>query len=464
MTYREPGAAAAEASLTWSFFRSAFITPQQYRPKPDQCFSKIAFAPSPRRSRPTRKLTAALRERHARPLPVIETPIAIVAVLLAVLAVLFIAAKHPLTERIFRIVPVLVFAYFVPTALSNAGIIPIESDVYRWVQNWLLPASLVLLTLSVDIGGILRLGPRMLLMFLVATVSIVIGGPLAFLAVGHLLPPELGEQAWKGLAALCGSWIGGGANFIAIGKSVGVEDSMLALMVIVDVAVANVWMATLLLFAGRSRAMDHAIGANRDSLEELRIRVQTFYDRTSHPTTLADMLAIGAIGIGGAVLSHWLAALLPTIDIISNFVWVVIIATTIGMALSFTKARQLDGAGAGAVGSVFLFLLVATIGARAQFSGVFDQWALLVIGALWMTFHAVVMLVTRRIIRVPIFFAAVGSQANVGGAASAPVVAGAFHPSLAPVGVLLAVAGYVLGTYMAIVCAFLLEWVFEFIH
>ena len=405
------------------------------------------------------QLTDALSGRHPRWLIVIENPVAVIAVLLAVLALLFTAARWPAAERLFRFVPVLVFAYFVPTLLSNLGVIPSEAPVYGWVKSWLLPASLVLMTLAADIPAILRLGRNVLLLFLAATTSIVIGGPLALLALGWTIPPELGDQAWRGLAALSGSWIGGGANFLAIGESVGVGSEIIGLMVVIDVAVANVWMATLLFFAGRSRSMDHAIGADRDSLEELRTRVQTYQASLSRSPSTAEMMAIAAIGIGGAAIAQGIAPYLPETSITSSFIWVVIIATTLGMLLSFTPLRKLDGAGASAVGGVFLYLLITTIGASADFAGVIEARSLFWVGALWMAIHAGTMLLVRRILRAPIFYAAVGSQANVGGAASAPVVAAAFHPTLAPVGVLLAVGGYVLGTYAALLCAYLLEMV-----
>ncbi|ACY15660.1 DUF819 domain-containing protein [Haliangium ochraceum] len=391
----------------------------------------------------------------------IQEPTAIVAVLLAVLAVLFLAARWPVTERLFRIVPLLLFAYFVPTLLSTFDVIPSEAPVYGWIKNWLLPASLILMTLSADIPSILRLGRNVLVLFVSATASIVIGGPLAYLALGWVVPPELGDQAWRGLAALAGSWIGGGANFLAIGESVGAGNEIIGIMIVVDVAVANVWMAALLFFAGRSRSMDQAIGADRDSLEALRTRVQAYHDSTARPTTTADLMAIAALAFGGTALAHLAAPHLPETSITSQFVWVVLVATTIGTVLSFSPVRKLDGGGASAVGSVFIYLLVTSIGATADFSRVLDYGGLVVVGALWMLFHAVIMLVVRRLLRAPIFFAAVGSQANVGGAASAPVVAAAFHPSLAPVGVLLAVGGYVLGTYMALACAFLLELVYS---
>lgn len=394
-------------------------------------------------------------------LAVIHDPVAVLAVLLAVLAALFGFAQHPAGQKLFRVVPLLVFAYFVPTALSNLDVIPLSSPLYKFIKTWLLPSSLVLLTLSIDIPAIVRLGKPALIMFFTATATIVIGGPLALLVCAPIVPDSMGEEVWKGLAALSGSWIGGGANFIAIKESVGASDAIIGLMVVVDVAVASVWMAVLLWFAGREQAMDDKLGADRRALDEVRREVASYQASVAKPTSLGHLLGILAIALGATVLATYAARELPELgDIIGQFTWVVMIATAIGVALSFTPARKLEGAGAGAVGSVFLYLLVASIGASAEFHRVVDAPALVVIGAVWMVVHGVVLLVVRRAFKIPIFFAAVGSQANVGGAASAPIVAAAFHPALAPVGVLLAVGGYVLGTYAALVCAALLERVY----
>jgi len=395
----------------------------------------------------------------------ITDPLGVLATLLVVLALLFAADRNPLGQRVFRIVPLLVFAYFVPTLLSNTGVIPLQSPVYDLVKKWLLPASLVLLTLSVDVKAILGLGRDAIALFLTATAGIVIGGPLAYLALGSFVPPELGDQAWKGLAALAGSWIGGGANFVAIGESVGASDGTLGLIVVVDVAVANVWMAILLYFAGREEEMDAKMGADRTAIDRLREQVEAFEASVARPTNLPDLLMILALALGTTAAATAAATVLPDIgSVVRGFTWVVIGVTTVGLALSFTPLRALEGAGASRVGSVFLYLLVATIGAKADFMALRDAPVLVAVGAIWMAFHALTILAMRRWLRAPIFFAAVGSQANVGGAASAPIVASAFHPALAPAGVLLAVGGYVLGTYAGLLCAVLLEQVHLFLH
>ena len=391
----------------------------------------------------------------------IQEPAYVLGVLLAFLALLFAFNRTMLGSRVFRVIPLLVFAYFVPTALSNTGIIPIKSPVYDFIKTWLLPASLLLLTLSVDIPGIIKLGPKALILFFSATIGIVIGGPLAYLIVGSIWPEAvtgLGDQAWKGMAALSGSWIGGGANFVAIGESVGALDSTISLMVIVDVAIANIWMAFLLGFAGRDKAMDDKIGADRGAVDEVRARVAKFQESVNRPTNMPDLMMIVALALGGAAVANALAQHLPDIGpVIRGFTWVVLIVTTIGVSLSFTKMRNLEGSGASAVGSVFLYLLVTSIGAKANFAGVTEIPGLVLIGGVWMLFHVIILFVVRRVVKAPIFFLAVGSKANIGGAASAPIVASAFHPALATVGVLLAVGGYVVGTVAGLTCAFLLE-------
>lgn len=397
--------------------------------------------------------------------PLIQHPMGVLTVLLAVLALIFLAEQHPVGRRLFKVIPLLVFAYFVPTVLSNVGVIPTQSEAYAFVKTYLLPASLVLLVLAVDVPAITRLGRNAVVLFLVGTLGIIIGGPLAYLALGWLVPAELGEQAWKGLAALSGSWIGGSANFVAIGESVGAQSDTLSMLVVVDVGVSNVWTAVLLYFAGREQEMDARLGADRQAIDRVRGEVERFHASVVRPASLQDLVWIVTIGLGSTVACTELARHLPNIGtIVSGFTWVVVLVTTVGVALSFTPVRRLEGAGASRVGSLLLYLLVTTIGAQAEFRRLLDAPALVAVGAVWMAIHAGLILLVRRLLRVPIFFAAVGSQANVGGAASASVVAAAFHPALAPVGVMLAVAGYVLGTYGGLLCAALLEQVHRLIH
>ena len=391
--------------------------------------------------------------------PLVQHPAGLLAVLLGVLAIIFWLADHPRIGRFFKIIPALVFCYFVPTTLTTFGIIPDASPLYVWIKTFILPASLLLLILSLDVVGILRLGPKAIIMLLAGTLGVLVGGPIALLICGPWLP----EDAWRGMSALAGSWIGGGANFLAIGEQAGVSNAMLAAMVIPDVFVANVWMGILLYLSGHHKRIDKWNGANAEAIRDLERRMTDFQQRTIRPASMSDLMMILALGFVGSWLSYKVGLLLPELatansgTIISHATWKYLIITTVGVLLSFTAVRKLEGAGASKMGSVMIYLLVACIGAGADFRKIAEYPALLVMGMVWMTVHVIILLGVGKLIRAPIFFIAVGSQANIGGAASAPVVASAFHPSLAPVGALLAVAGYVLGTYVGLICMHILR-------
>lgn len=415
--------------------------------------------------RPMSSLQPALLLANSNnPMPLVTDPAGQLAILLAVLAVIFWAQSNRVTRGIFKIVPMVVFCYFVPTLLSGLHIIPNESSMYEWVKQFILPASLVLLTLSLDVPAILRLGPKALITMLAGTLGIVLGGPIALAIWQHWLP----DDAWKRIAYLAGSWIGGGANAVALQKSFGVSDAAISPIIVVDVAASNIWTGLLLYFAARSARLDRWLKADASSIRILEQEMQEFQDSVTRPASLRDLLYVVAIGFGFAYLGHIAGKAMMSNaffanlgDYLNAFAWKVIIATTAGVAMSFTRVRSLEGAGASKIGSLMLYLLVACIGAGADFHRLAESGAFLGLGLTWIVIHILIVMVVGKLIRAPFFFIAVGSQANVGGAASAPIVAGAFNPVLAPVGVLLAILGYVLGTYAGLVCVNLCRFVSE---
>ncbi len=346
-----------------------------------------------------------------------------------------------------------------------------KSQLYFVASRYLLPASLVLLCLSIDFKGLINLGPKALIMFLAATFGIVLGGPVALLFTSWIAPDLVAvtpDELWRGLATVAGSWIGGGANQAAMKEIYEASDNLFATMIVVDVVVANIWMGLLLYGANQSDKIDRWFKADNSAIEDLKNRISNYRASVAQmPTTTTNFLLIG-IAFGAVGLAHLVAdTVVPFLDsnfgiglrkygldsLLSGFFWLIVVSTTVGLALSFTKARKLEGAGASTMGSVFIYILVATIGMKMNLGYIWDNIGLFAIGIVWMLIHVIVLLVTAKIIKAPFFFVAVGSQANVGGAASAPVVAAAFSPALAPVGVLMAVLGYALGTYGAVLCA-----------
>ena len=352
----------------------------------------------------------------------------------------------------------------------------VDSQLYYVASRYLLPASLVLLCLSIDFKGIINLGPKALIMFVAATIGIVIGGPVALLLITYVFPELIvasPDDVWRGLATVAGSWIGGGANQTAMKEIFNVDNDLFASMIVVDVVVANIWMGFLLYGASISDRLDLRLKADNSAITELKQKVMDYQASVARIPTLKDMFVVLAVGFGGVSLAHWGSdAIVPWISqykasldaarltsLMSGFFWLIVIATTLGLALSFSGLRKLEGVGASRWGSLFIYILVATIGMKMNLGEVLKNLGLFAIGIVWMLIHVTILLLTAKIIRAPFFFVAVGSQANIGGAASAPIVASAFSPALAPVGVLMAVLGYALGTYGALICAFLMQGV-----
>ncbi len=406
--------------------------------------------------------------------PLVTNDAVVLGMLLVILGFVFWTAGigQGFWKKFYTYIPSLLLCYFLPSLLATAGIISGDvSNLYHVASRYLLPTSLVLLTLSVDLKGVLRLGPKAVIMFLTGTLGIVLGGPLAILVLSWIDPSLVGGQGpdavWRGLTTLAGSWIGGGANQAAMKEVFDVGDDIFSVLIAVDVIVGSVWMGFLLYAAGRSAAIDKWTGADASAIERLKEKISSYQASIARIPRLADTMIVLAVGFAVTAVSHagadaiapWIKANAPGLakySLTSGFFWLIVLATTGGVVLSFTRARKLEGVGASRVGSVFIYVLVATIGMKMNLMAIFEHPWMFLLGMVWIAFHAGLLIVVALLIKAPVFFLAVGSQANVGGAASAPIVASAFHPSLAPVGVLLAVVGYALGTYAAWFCGFLM--------
>lgn len=395
--------------------------------------------------------------------------------------------------KFYKIVPGLFMAYFIPALFTTFKVISPEwetenalgevvkskSQLYYVASRFLLPAALVLMTLSIDLKAIFNLGSKALIMFFTGTVGIIIGGPIAILLISIFSPETVGgadfDAVWRGLSTLAGSWIGGGANQTAMLEIYQYNPAKYGAMVFVDIVVANIWMAILLIGIGKKDKIDKWLKADTSAIEELKQKVILFSDKVKRNPTLTDLMIMLALAFGTVGFGHFAAKYLGAFfnDFVasiesqtwrnifsflgSGFFWLISISTIVAIILSFTKAKNYEGAGASKLGSVFIYILVATIGMKMDLLMILDNVGLIAIGLVWMSIHAGLLIIVAKIIKAPYFFLAVGSQANVGGAASAPIVAQAFHPSLATVGVLLAVFGYAIGTIGAIACTILLE-------
>lgn len=457
--------------------------------------------------------------------PLITNDAVVFGILAGLLLLVFKTSELPKFGKFYKVIPALLLCYFLPSIFSTFGIIsPMwidldaakeavrgagfdltgietfkqfknfvlhnevpksllkpfigESHLYFMASRYLLPASLILLTLSINLGEVFKLGPKAIIMFLTGTVGVIIGGPLAILLFSAVAPDVVGgvapNEVWRGMTTIAGSWIGGGANQAAMFEVFSEEKNLISgslysMMITVDIIVAEVWMFFLLLGVGKAAKIDKWFKADSSAVDNLQKHMHEFSQKVARIPSFTDLMVIIGIGLGFTGLSHFLADMIaPWIktnyeflddkfSLGSGFFWLIVLATTFGIIMSFTKVRNYEGAGASKVGSVFIYILVATIGMKMNVLAIFDNPGIFLVGLAWMVVHVALLVIVAKLIKAPFFFLAVGSKANIGGAASAPVVAAAFHPALAPVGVLLAVLGYALGTYGALICGYLMQ-------
>jgi len=393
---------------------------------------------------------------------------AVVGVCAVVGGLVFWVADRPWAAVVFRWVPPVLFVYYLPSVLVSLHVLPRQSEGYIWMREVLLPFSLFLLLSTTDLRAVLRVGPKALSVMLAGSVGVIVGGPVAYLLTRSWLP----EEAWQGLAALAGSWIGGSGNFAAVKEAVGAPDALVGPLIIVDTAIAYTWMGVLLFLARYQAELDRWNRADTTLLTKLIEKLEQEKKVAPAEVTVPGMLLLIGFGLTGAVGSRrlgeavygrvepWLEQAFPLMaGVFSSYTWMVLVLTTAGAILSLTPVRRIERLGASRLGYSALYVFLASLGAKADLSGLAAAPALLLTGVIWMLIHVLFISTAARWLRAPVLLAAAGSQANIGGVATAPVVAAAYHPMMAPLGLLLGIAGYLIGNYGALLCAAFLRYI-----
>jgi uncharacterized membrane protein len=384
----------------------------------------------------------------------ISAPTNVIIFLACLLALIYWIKEQKFAKPVFKVIPFILWIYFLPIITTTIGITPQYSPAYDWITDYFLPASLVLLLISADIPSILKLGPKAIITFFSGSLGIMIGAPIALILFSHFLPAD----AWKGIGALSGSWIGGSSNMVSIKESIGTSDSLFGTMVIVDTLVGYGWMAVVISFSGFQKKIDEKNRVDISLTHKINKKLESLYSEREHLDLKSFSLMIAlSLSIGTICLE--LGKIIPPLgEIVSAFGWTIILVLLISIILSFTKLQTLERKGASVVGNYMLYFLLASIGAKANLNSIFNAPVFLLAGVVWILIHAIVLYSVGKFIKAPMFLIATSSQANIGGLVSAPIVASIYQPSLAPVGLLLGVLGNISGTFLGLLTAQLCLW------
>jgi len=381
----------------------------------------------------------------------LSQPIEIIAVLLAIEAAILYLAEHPKTARAFKYLPSMFWIYFLPMLANNLGLLPQTSDVYAGISRYCLPACLVLLLLAVDIRGIAKLGKVALVVMLAGSVGIMLGGPIVMLLLGHWLP----QGMWSGFGALSASWIGGSANMLAVREALDTPRDIYTPIVVVDTICPYAWMGLLIFMSGYQKFYDRWNGSKVEIVERLSAKALT-QEQAKHHLTLRHVAVMFAVAAVGTYVSMTLGDRLPSIkNMVNSRAWAIILASCVGVAVSFTPVKRLECYGASKLGYGLLYFVLASIGAQTNLSSLGAVPILILGGFIWIGIHACCLIIAGRIMKAPMSLLASASQANIGGPASAPVVAGIYQPALAPVGLMMAILGNIMGTYLGIISGYI---------
>jgi uncharacterized membrane protein len=380
----------------------------------------------------------------------IASPIGVLAVLSAIAAFFFLVAEVS-KAKLFNYVPPLLFIYATPVFLNNFDVIPSSSVVYTGLSQFALPVFIVLMLIKVNVPAVVRVMGKGVLVMLMGTAGVVVGGVVAYLAVHQWLS----DDAWRGFGALAGSWIGGTANMLATKEMLGASEAQLGLAVIADNVIYIVWLPLLLMSRDFAEKFNRWARVPADRLEAMDAAAELHSEDDAAPT-MPQYLFLAAVVFGVTAIGHalappiaqWIASVSPGMaGVFSETTTRILLVTTLALILSTTAVSRLPNSTA--IGTALVYIFVAGMGARASVAGLAEAPAFVLGAFIWIFIHGLFCLAGARIFRVDVHSVAIASAAHIGAAASAPIVAAHHRPNLVPASILMALLGYALGNYLA---------------
>ena len=372
----------------------------------------------------------------------IENGFTYLAVLMMIAAsIVYIEKKSQ--HKLFEYLPSIVIIYFVVMLASTFGLWEKTASVtaaYKGIKSNLLPAMIFLMLLLADMRQIIKLGRKMLLTFLLASTSIAIG----FVGMFALFASSFGTESWKAFAALSGSWMGGTANMVAIQSALDLPDSAMGYTLLIDSIDYAIWVMILLALVPFAKRFNTWSKADTSAIDEVGARL-ALKEENKKPIDFASLFFLLGTALLVSALAQLMASFLPTTSFLTTSTWIVIIATLSGILLAMTPLAKISGSSE--LANIMLYLIVALIASRANFSELTQAPLYIFAGFVIIAIHVTIMVIFAKLFKLDLFSLGVASLANIGGVASAPILASAYSKALIPIGVLMAMMGYILGTF-----------------
>jgi uncharacterized membrane protein len=373
--------------------------------------------------------------------------------LLAIIASSIVYIEKRSKHKLFEYLPSIVIIYFTVMLASSFGLWEKTDSVtatYKEIKSNLLPAMIFLMLLLADMREIFKLGKKMILTFFLASISIAIG----FIGMFILLHTYFEPNSWKAFAALCGSWMGGTANMVAIQGALNLPDSAMGYTLLIDSIDYAIWIMVLLALVPFAKNFNLWSRADTSIIDEVGAQL-AIKEQNKKPIEFASLFFLLGVSLLVSALAQYSASFLPTTSFLTTTTWIVIIATLAGIVFAMTPLAKISGSVE--LANIMLYLIVALIASRANFTELTQAPLYIFAGFVVIAIHALIMIIFAKIFKLDLFSLGVASLANIGGVASAPILASAYSKALIPIGVLMAMMGYILGTFGGLMVGNILE-------
>lgn len=376
-----------------------------------------------------------------------------ISILIALAAVIVWAEKSS-SSKFFKYVPGIVLLYITAALLRTFGVFgesEAMSDANSTIRDILLPAMIVLMLMNCDLRKLKKLGGKMFLGYTTAIVSIIAGFVIVYILFSSWYAPE----TWKAFGALAGSWTGGSANMVAIQGILDVPENIFGYALIMDTVNYSVWVMFLFWLVPFTARFNKWTGANTDHLDQIQVDLEEDDTANKH-VGFKEMIGLLALGLLVSAVGGSLGNYLPEIGTVINATtWTITFAAVVGLILAMTRISKI--AGSMDIANVMLYIIIALIASNADFSQLFQAPIYIISGFLILFIHLAVMLLLAKLFKLDLFTLGIASLANIGGMASAPMLAGYYNRALIPVGVLMALLGSFVGTYAGLLVAQILS-------
>ena len=366
--------------------------------------------------------------------------------------------------KVFNVIPPLVWLYVLNMVFCTLGLYNSDgvSAAYSALTNNLLYAMIFVMLLRCDFRKLAKLGGRMIAIFLGCSLTLAIGFFVGYPLFMNMLGG--GQKTWAAVAALYASWVGGSANMAAMMDALPVDSGAYSCALALDTVCYSVWIALLLLAVRYAKKWNNAVKADTSKLDAVAAAANAEVEKEKKKATSGDWifliglsLLVSALSqmVGGAMYDGLSSVEAIDLSMFDAGTCTTLFVTIFGLICALSPLGKLPAVEE--LSSIYLYAVVSLLASTASLTDLISAPMWVVYGVFILIIHVVLMFVLSKLFHWDLCMVSTASLANIGGSASAPIVATAYDASFAGIGVLMGVLGAAIGNFCGLGMGALLQ-------